>query len=149
MKSFGVFEVSLHTGQSRRLPVRTDPLVGSTMVESVESGHTSHTFSTSLREALGLSSVPLQLDSQCKYGMLARGEGSIYLRKPKEGYQEKIWDHAPGWLLVQEAGGIVSDFKGNDLVFTPSPLLHANGGILAAMYSPEDHAKLLSYFKTL
>lgn len=119
------------------------------MVESIESGHTSHAFSTSLRETLGLSTIPLQLDSQCKYGMLARGEGSIYLRKPKEGYQEKIWDHAPGWLLVKEAGGIVSDFAGNDLVFPPSPLLYANGGILATIYSAEDHAKLISYMKTL
>lgn len=118
------------------------------MVESIDAGHTCHTFSTSLRTVLGLSSLPLQLDSQCKYGMLARGDGSVYLRKPREGYQEKIWDHAPGWLLVKEAGGIVSDFTGNDLIFAPCSTLKANGGILATMYSAEDHAKLISYFKT-
>ncbi|KAJ7805143.1 hypothetical protein B0H14DRAFT_2881122, partial [Mycena olivaceomarginata] len=63
----------------------------------------------------GTSSTPLHMPTpapselttldQAKYGCLARGEGGIYLRMPTGvGYREKIWDHAPGSLLVSEAG---------------------------------------------
>ncbi len=61
------------------------------MVESVEASHTSHELSAVLRDTLGLSSEPLQLDSQVKYGMIARGDASLYIRKPRTGYLEKIW----------------------------------------------------------
>ena len=40
------------------------------------------------------------MDSQAKYGALARGDGAIYLRFPHEGYREKIWDHAAGCIVV-------------------------------------------------
>lgn len=46
-------------------------------------------------------------------GALARGDAAINLRFPKKGYREKIWDHAPGALIVQEAGAVISDASGN------------------------------------
>ena len=50
------------------------------------------------------------MDSQAKYGSIARGAGDIYLRLPvSASYQEKIWDHAAGDLIVREAGGQVTD----------------------------------------
>lgn len=44
----------------------------------------------------------------------------------------KPWDMAAGWLLVEEAGGIVSDFNGASMVFGAS-LLAANPQAHAAM----------------
>ena len=37
------------------------------------------------------------------------------------------WDHAPGWLLHQEAGGYSARLDGSD--YTP---LHTDGGLICA-----------------
>lgn len=34
------------------------------------------------------------------------------------GYKEKIWDHAAGVVIVQEAGGVVTDAGGKPLDFS-------------------------------
>jgi 3'-phosphoadenosine 5'-phosphosulfate (PAPS) 3'-phosphatase len=44
--------------------------------------------------------------------VLARGDAAINLRFPHKGYREKIWDHAAGALIVQEAGAVISDASG-------------------------------------
>ena len=44
--------------------------------------------------------------------MVARGDASIYLRIPRGDYRENVWDHAAGLLIVEEAGGIVTDVDG-------------------------------------
>ena len=50
--------------------------------------------------------------------MVARGQGHIYLRIPTlEHYKEKIWDHAAGCIIAEEAGLVVSDIHGNKLDF--------------------------------
>mgnify|MGYP003472513371 CR=1 FL=1 len=49
---------------------------------------------------------------------MARGEAQIYLRLPtKKDYREKIWDHAAGMIIVEEAGGKVTDVRGHPLDF--------------------------------
>mmetsp|Transcript_6233 Transcript_6233/g.9049 ORF Transcript_6233/g.9049 Transcript_6233/m.9049 type:complete len:205 (+) Transcript_6233:1085-1699(+) len=53
-----------------------------------------------------------RLDSQVKYGILARGEAEAYMRLPKEGYVEWIWDHAAGKIVLEEAGGRQTDAQG-------------------------------------
>ena len=45
------------------------------------------------------------MDSQCKFGVVARGQASLYLRLSDR--EQKIWDIAPGTLVVEEAGGQV------------------------------------------
>ncbi len=49
--------------------------------------------------------------SRCA-GALARGDAAINLRFPHKGYREKIWDHVAGALIVEEAGGKISDASG-------------------------------------
>ncbi len=72
------------------------------------------------------------MDSQAKYAVVARGEADIYMRLPtRADYEEKIWDHAAGVLILLEAGGAVSDIDGVDLDFTRGRTLSANRGILA------------------
>ncbi len=50
----------------------------------------------------------LRMDSQVKYGLLARGDAArVFMRFPSASYREKIWDHAAGLVVVEEAGGKV------------------------------------------
>ncbi len=99
--------------------------------ESVESGHSSHDDSMRIAEILGVKAQPIRIDSQCKYAVLARGDASIYLRLPtRKDYVEKIWDHAAGSIIVEEAGGLVSDIFGKSLDFSLGRTLSGNKGIV-------------------
>ena len=100
--------------------------------ESVESGHSSHVLSATVANQLEITREPLRLDSQAKYAVVARGEAQIYMRLPaRADYTEKIWDHAGGVLIVEEAGGTVTDVRGIPLEFTHGSELVANRGVLA------------------
>src|SRR5262249_29181499 len=75
---------------------------------SVESGHSDPQIAARVAACLGITAAPVRLDSQAKYATVARGEASIYLRLPtRQDYREKIWDHAAGAIVVEEAGGRV------------------------------------------
>ncbi len=103
------------------------------LCESVESAHSSHGRSAELAQQLGITKPPIRLDSQAKYGVVARGEADIYLRLPtRADYNEKIWDHAGGVLVVEEAGGRVTDIYGNNLQFTHGRELSANRGVVVS-----------------
>jgi 3'(2'), 5'-bisphosphate nucleotidase len=100
--------------------------------ESVESGHSAHDISARVSQNLGITVSPARLDSQAKYAVVARGEADIYMRLPANAtYREKIWDHAGGVLIVEEAGGRVTDVMGKPLEFTHGRQLEANRGIIA------------------
>ena len=99
--------------------------------ESVESGHSSHDWSGLIATDLGIHKEPFRMDSQCKYLAVARGDADLYLRLPtRKGYQEKIWDHAGGVLLVQEAGGHVTDINGAPADFSKGSTLAVNEGMV-------------------
>lgn len=105
------------------------------VVEGVEKGHSSHSTQSLIKEKLGFSgeSVAQQtinLDSQVKYCVLAKGQADIYLRLPvSDTYREKIWDHAAGNILIYESGGQVGDISGNPLYFGSGRLLESKGVI--------------------
>jgi len=104
----------------------------SRFVESVESGHSDQSQSSRIAELLGISSEAVRMDSQCKYAAVADAMAEIYLRLPtRPGYQEKIWDHAAGSLIVEEAGGTVTDIHGRPLDFSQGTTLSGNQGIVA------------------
>ncbi|MCB1056226.1 MAG: 3'(2'),5'-bisphosphate nucleotidase [Acidobacteria bacterium] len=110
----------------------TDP-AHAVFCESVEAAHSAHDLHARIAARLGVTAPPVRMDSQCKYAALARGEGSIYLRLPRtESYQEKIWDHAAGGLVIEEAGGRVTDARGRDLDFSAGRTLSNNYGIVAS-----------------
>lgn len=99
--------------------------------ESVESGHSSHDWSGLIATELGIHLEPIRMDSQCKYLAVARGDADLYLRLPtRKGYQEKIWDHAGGILVVQEAGGHVTDIHGHKPDFQHGSSLTQNEGMV-------------------
>jgi 3'(2'), 5'-bisphosphate nucleotidase len=100
--------------------------------ESVESGHSNQGESAEIASRLGITAEPYRIDSQCKYGAVARGDASIYLRMPtRADYVEKIWDHAAGKIVVESAGGRVTDADGNDLDFGQGAGLSQNSGVVA------------------
>ncbi|MCP4350004.1 MAG: 3'(2'),5'-bisphosphate nucleotidase [Desulfobacterales bacterium] len=100
--------------------------------ESVEKAHASHEDHERISAALGITAPPFRIDSQAKYAAVASGKASIYLRLPRtREYREKIWDHAAGCIVVTEAGGQVTDFRGKPLDFTIGRKLQDNEGILA------------------
>lgn len=71
--------------------------------ESFESGHSSHDGSSRLMRELGTT---------------------------RADYQEEIWDHVAGWLLVEEAVGRVTDITGQPVDFLRGRTLSANKGMV-------------------
>jgi 3'(2'), 5'-bisphosphate nucleotidase len=100
--------------------------------ESVESGHSNQDHSALIAAKLGITAEPYRIDSQCKYAAVARGDASIYLRLPtRADYREKIWDHAAGKFVVEQAGGVVTDVTGAPLDFSHGSKLQTNSGVVA------------------
>ncbi|KAE8696258.1 putative SAL4 phosphatase [Hibiscus syriacus] len=100
--------------------------------ESYEAAHSMHDLSSLIAQKLGVQTTPIRMDSQVKYGALSRGDGAIYLRFPRNGYREKIWDHAAGSIVVTEAGGVVTDAAGNPLDFSRGKYLDLDTGIIVS-----------------
>ncbi|ORX35787.1 hypothetical protein BD324DRAFT_581839 [Kockovaella imperatae] len=138
-KGEGSWARSLSDGTYERIslppsPPSSNPL---TFLESVEAGHSAHSIQARIGELLEVKRPSLRMDSQAKYACLSRGEGGVYLRIPTKyvggkDYQEKIWDHASGSLLIAESGGICTDMRGNPLNFSKGRTLSVNEGIVAA-----------------
>lgn len=104
-----------------------------TFCESVEAGHSAHDDQAAIAERLGVTRPSIRMDSQAKYGSIAHGAGDLYLRLPvRKDYQEKIWDHAAGDLIVREAGGQVTDAEGKRLDFGQGRTLVKNRGVVAS-----------------
>ncbi|KIM26515.1 hypothetical protein M408DRAFT_16879 [Serendipita vermifera MAFF 305830] len=124
---------NLGLSKALRQPQTLPPLSSITLIESVEGAHSSHSFSGLFLKHMGITAPPSRMDSQAKYGCLARGEGGVYLKTPLKGsnYKEKIWDHAAGVLFVEEAGGVVSDSRGEPLNFGLGRSLIGNHGVVA------------------
>ena len=111
---------------------RVSDLKDANFCESVEAGHSDQDASVQIAAKLGITAEPYRIDSQCKYAAVARGDATIYLRLPtRPGYREKIWDHAAGMIVVQEAGGSVTDVDGKPLDFSLGRQLDHNRGIIA------------------
>lgn len=93
-----------------------------------------------MQRRFGRRPVPLSMDSQAKYALVARGQADIYDRPPRRNF-EKSWDHAAGCLLIEEAGCVVTDAMGEPLEWS-CVTLGKTRGILGA---PADlHAQVLA-----
>jgi 3'(2'), 5'-bisphosphate nucleotidase len=99
--------------------------------DSVEAAHASHDDHAKIADILGITTPSYRIDSQCKYAVVARGSASIYLRLTKKNYRSWIWDHAAGVIVVQEAGGQVTDIHGKWLDFSSGRKLSKNFGVIA------------------
>jgi 3'(2'), 5'-bisphosphate nucleotidase len=110
--------------------------------QSVEKAHTNRSTTQQVLDHLGISAEPARLDSQAKYAVVARRQADAYLRMPtRKGYVERIWDHAAGSLIAQEAGARVTDIRGVELDFGQGRGLEKNLGVICA--AAELHGPLI------
>jgi len=116
------------------------------LVRSVERGHSDRSSMDRVIDHLGDMIVPLEADGQCKYAMVALGRADAYIRVGRANYRENTWDHAPGTLLVQKAGGCVTDILGRPLSFSELKLTHTFG-IIAA--EPRTHQRIVDAAREL
>jgi 3'(2'), 5'-bisphosphate nucleotidase len=149
MKGDGAESRETETGRNEKIRVSTiiDPRK-MRFVESYVSTHSNMEMQLQIAETLGIAGAPVQMDSQVKYGVVGTGNAEIYLRIPHPktpDYREKIWDHAAGSLIVEEAGGVVTDILGNRLDFSRGKTLADNRGIFASVPSVHDQVlKIIS-----
>ncbi|PIN19338.1 Salt-sensitive 3'-phosphoadenosine-5'-phosphatase HAL2/SAL1 [Handroanthus impetiginosus] len=118
---------------ARKIKVSTiDNPALATFCEPVEKANSSHSFTAGLAHSVGLRNQPLRVYSMVKYAAIARGDAEIFMKFARAGYKEKIWDHAAGVVIIQEAGGVVTDAGGNPLCFSKGLYLEGlDRGIIA------------------
>ncbi|XP_022848107.1 PAP-specific phosphatase HAL2-like [Olea europaea var. sylvestris] len=103
-----------------------------TFCEPVEKANSSHSFTAGVAHSAGLRNQPLRIHSMVKYAAIARGDAEVFMKFARAGYKEKIWDHAAGVVIVQEAGGVVTDAGGHPLCFSKGMYLEGlDRGIIA------------------
>ncbi|HEX9793453.1 MAG TPA: inositol monophosphatase family protein [Planctomycetota bacterium] len=117
------------------IPARASEHTGADRVRvlgSVESEHGDPALVRAVIDHLGLRGGMVRIDSQAKYACVARGDAEVYLRpRSRPDYREKVWDHAAGVIVCEEAGGKVTDLDGKPLDFTFGRTLQDNRGVLA------------------
>lgn len=144
----GAFQITLPGTGAIKLPYF--PSEKSYVLQSEESKHTNIPLIRRVSDELHLTEWGM--DSQAKYCCLARGEGAVYLRMPaptvggKRLYEERIWDHAPGSILVEEAGGKITDSEGAPLRFGLGRGMGENRGFVATV-DEELHGRVVSAIK--
>lgn len=119
-------------------------------VESYVSAHSNMDMQLQIARLLEMERDPVRMDSQVKYGVVATGNAEIYLRIPHPNtpdYREKIWDHAAGSIIVEEAGGVVTDIMGKKLDFSKGKTLKNNRGVFASVHSV--HQRILDIINEL
>jgi 3'(2'), 5'-bisphosphate nucleotidase len=131
----GAYRIPLSGGEAVQMRVSSatphDPLVIAT---SYEKEHSDKGLFNQVVDSLpSPEKQSIGMDGQGKYGLVADGRVMCYFRLvPDPAYREKVWDHAAGTLIVQEAGGRVSDFHGKPLDFSRGRKLADNRGILVS-----------------
>lgn len=113
---------------------QTDPRQARLM-RSVEAGHTNIGEIDHLASALQVEAAPVCMDSQAKYAVLAAGGGEMLFRllsPAKPDYKERIWDQAAGSIVLEEAGGQITDLYGRPLDFSQGRTLAGNTGVFAS-----------------
>ncbi|KAJ6980005.1 hypothetical protein NC653_027973 [Populus alba x Populus x berolinensis] len=137
-----------------------DPALA-TFCEPVEKANTNHSFTAGVAHSMGLKCVkkdfslkalaqgvdkrkqPLRVHSMVKYAAIARGDAEIFMKFAQSGYKEKIWDHAAGVIIVEEAGGVVTDAGGHPLDFSRGLYLEGLDRGIVACSGTTLHEKLI------
>jgi len=120
----------------RRLEVSTETnLVRARILCSQEPEHSDLAALERLAATLRVVTPPIGMDSQAKFAVLAGGQADLAIRIPsplRPGHKERIWDFAAGCLLVEEAGGKVTDLRGAALDFGEGRELISAYGVVAS-----------------
>jgi 3'(2'), 5'-bisphosphate nucleotidase len=117
-------------------PVRvsgTPSLPAARMLQSAAASHFDVGATRRFVQAAGFESPPVVMDSQAKHAAIGMGRADLFVRIPATpGYREHVWDHAAGALVVEEAGGHVTDLAGQPLDFGAGRRLERNAGVVAS-----------------
>ncbi|KAK8648471.1 hypothetical protein V6N13_129223 [Hibiscus sabdariffa] len=114
-----------------------------TFCEPVEKANSNHLFTAGLANSIGLKNQPMRIHSMVKYAAIARGDAEVFIKFARSGYQEKIWDHAAGVVIVEEAGGVVTDAGGRPLDFSRGLYLEGLDRGIIACSGPILHDKII------
>ncbi len=132
----GCWLASLRGAMLRRLHVSGEGYPRKArLLRSVEPLHTDEEAMARLIAELGISAAPIRMDSQAKYAVIAAGESDLIFRlNPPHNpdRKESIWDQAAGSIVVEEAGGRVTDLRGEALDFSAGRQLKRNHGVLVS-----------------
>jgi 3'(2'), 5'-bisphosphate nucleotidase len=130
----GAFGAALHSSTAR--PLRVSDVRGARrarVLRSFEDEHIDAGRFDDVVRTLGIEAPAIRMDSQAKHAALAAGGADLFLRIPaRPDFHDKIWDQAAGSLIVEEAGGKVSDLRGARLDFSAGRLLTGNEGVVAS-----------------
>jgi 3'(2'), 5'-bisphosphate nucleotidase len=105
------------------------------ILRSYEATHTDPKKFDRLAAELGTNRPLTLMDSQAKYAVLAGGGAELLVRiyaPERSDYIENSWDHAAGVIIVEEAGGVVSDLDGAPLDFSHGAKMLENRGTLVS-----------------
>jgi len=109
---------------------QSDP-AAARIADSREAAHSDRVRQDAMLKALGCQAAPVLMDSQAKHVAVAAGDADVLVRFPRAGYREAIWDQAAGALVIEEAGGRVSDLAGRPFDFSTGRRLTRNEGLVA------------------
>jgi 3'(2'), 5'-bisphosphate nucleotidase len=104
-----------HDGGAPPRPIRPRPAERSRLVvaTSRDSGAASARAFVERLEAMGAGVETLRVSSALKFGLVAEGAADLYYRP----FTSSAWDVAAGQLVVEEAGGIVTDLAGRSVSY--------------------------------
>jgi len=94
--------------------------------------------------SLGIANF-IPLDSMAKLCMVADGSSEIYI-KPMNMQRSFTWDFLPGELLVKEAGGRITDIRGNPIQYVNDKCKITAPGLIAS--NGIRHEELLNALKS-
>nr|AFK34186.1 unknown [Lotus japonicus] len=124
------------------VPSNEDPVLA-TFCETFENANSNHSFTEGLAHSVGLSDQPLRVHSMVKYAAIACGDAEVFMKFARAGQKEKIWDHAAGVIIIQEAGGMVTDAGGDPLDFTNGSCLEGLDRGIVACAGATLHEKII------
>lgn len=103
------------------------------MLRSLAESHIDVDRTRHVMRAAGIERPPILMDSQAKHVAIAAGHADLLVRIPRSAdYREYIWDHAAGALVIEEAGGCLTDLDGRPLDFHTGRRFERNRGVVAA-----------------
>ncbi len=135
----GAWYTLLDKNSAPFMPLSVSPCAESArarLMRSYESGHTNVEELEAVAARLGIPPDHCVLmDSQAKYACMAAGKAELLFRllSPSQpDYRECIWDQAAGSLIIEAAGGKVTDLHGRPLDFSQGRKLTNNLGVFAS-----------------
>ncbi|XP_019162131.1 PREDICTED: PAP-specific phosphatase HAL2-like [Ipomoea nil] len=124
-------------------PSSIESPVMATFCHTVEKAKSSHSFTAGLNSSLGHRNQQLRVYSSMKYAAIARGDAEAFMKFGRAGKKEKVWDHAAGVVIIQEAGGVVSDAGGDPLDFSNGAYIEGVDRGIIACAGPKLHENII------